>query len=99
MKYVVMRVTVPSADNLGFTREFPVVFPDALTHKDVVTALRKGCPELRRAEAVAAGFLSCTYVGQKGACHGKSESLGGLKSRGEVDDALMYMLDYSHGIV
>lgn len=76
-----------------------MVFPDALTHKDVADALRRKCPELRSASTVAAGFLSCTVVGQKGACYGKSESLGGLKSRGEVDDALMCMFDYNHGVV
>ena len=96
MKYVVMSAPLGKS---GMRRELPVVFPDALTHRDVADALKRGCPELRGAVPVAAGFLSSMSVGEEGACHGKSESLGGLASRGTVDDALMRMLDYGHGIV
>lgn len=93
MKYIVMQVRIG-----GLVRELPIVFPDALTHATVAAALERHCPELRGGRPVAAGFLSCMAVGKKGTCHGKSESLGGLKSRGEVDDALMCMLDYTYGI-
>lgn len=94
MKYVVMRVRTGETE-----RELPIVFPEALSHATVAAALERHCPELRGSRPVSAGFLSSLSVGEEGACHGKSGSLGNLASRGPVDDALMRMLDYGHGIV
>lgn len=80
-------------------REFPIIFPDALTHADVAASLALHCPELKGGTPVAAGFMSSLNVGDRGACRGKSESLGNLQSRGLEDDTLMSCWDYLHGMV
>ena len=90
MKYIVLQT------NDGFlTREFPILFSDALTHSVVASALLENCVELQSAKPVSAGFISCTAI--IAGCHGRSESLN-LDSRGATDDALIGMLDYTHGI-
>lgn len=61
MKYIVMQVKTG-----GILRELPIVFPEALTHATVAAALERHCPELRGSKPVAAGFLSCMAVGEKG---------------------------------
>lgn len=98
MKYIVLR-TVPKMGDSKLVREFPIVFPDALVHADVAAALALHLPQLKGAMPCAAGFLSSMEVGEHGACHGKSESLGNLKSRGKEDDVLMMCWDYLHGVV
>lgn len=90
MKYVVMQV-----ETHGLMREFPVIFPDGITHKDMAEALRR-LPDMRMAKPVSAGFVSSTDVGP--GFHGESESLG-LESRERADDELVAMLDYSMGLV
>lgn len=77
-------------------REYPILFPNDLTHKDVADALQRGCPELRRATVVGAGEMSCMDVTPD--CHGKSVTLG-VESRGKLDDAAFNMRDYHHGVV
>lgn len=98
MKYIVLRTThkLPSGD---MVREYPIVFPDALIHADVAAALALHLPQLKGAMPCAAGSLSSMEVGAVGACHGKSETLGNLKSRGKQDDTLMMCWDYLHGVV
>lgn len=85
------------------TRELPLIFADAYVHKDMADMASNilhreiyGSLTIRReVQCVAAGFLSS--LGVDVGCYGKSESLG-IKSRGKIDDALILMLDYSHGI-
>lgn len=90
MKYIVLQ----SKTN-GITRELPIIFPDLMVHANVAQALL-ALPEMKGFKAVSAGALSCMDLRPK--CHGDSFSLK-LKSREEVDNALIYMMDYSHGVV
>lgn len=90
MKYIVMQTT-----RKGMVREFPILFPDALTHAVVAAALERHCEELTGARPVSAGFISSTVIDE--GCYGESETLR-LKSRGAADDQLIAMLDYTHGI-
>jgi hypothetical protein len=100
VKYIIMQTLVRSPNDQQ--REFPIIFPEALTHAVVAAALERHCPELRGGKPVAAGFLSsltcASPLKDGGACWGDSESLK-LKSRGTIDDALINMLDYNHGIL
>lgn len=89
MKYIVLEVT-----HGGSTRELPVIFPELLVHANVAKALAT-MRGLENAKPISAGFLSSMDVSP--ACHGASESLE-LKSRGKVDDNLIMMHDYLHGI-
>jgi len=91
VKYLVMQVTGPG----DLVREFPVIFPDAIVHKDMAEAMRR-LPDMRLSKPVAAGFVSSCHVGP--GFHGESESLG-LESRERADDELVSMLDYTHGLV
>ncbi len=93
MKYIVLSVSM--GPNL--TRELPIIFPDCLVHRDVFDAIRLGSEDksMRRAKVVAAGFVSSMSI--EGNCNGRSETLD-IKSRGKVDDQLMKMFDYTHGI-
>lgn len=88
MKYIKFRVT----NELG-SRDYPVIFPDGLSHVDVAAQL-KNCPELQGAEVLSAGFCNI-YCS---ATHGKSVSLGGMKAKSS-DASLINGIDYSHGIV
>lgn len=94
MKYIVMQVPVKGMK--GVVREMPIIFPEALTHALVAAALERHCPELKGSRPVSAGFISSLDV--RAACHGKSESLGNLQSRGQVDDQLICTVDYTHGV-
>jgi hypothetical protein len=90
MKYIVLR-----SGKFGLEREFPIIFPNSLTHSDVFQALIKECPELDGANPVAAGELSSINI--NAGCHGFSSTLG-EGSREEMDDNLIRMIDYTHGI-
>jgi hypothetical protein len=93
MKYIVIRV---SMEVLKF--ELPFIFPDKLVHCEVarvmVNLLRDQYP-LSPVEPVSAGFLSSMDFDCE--CFGESETLH-LKSRGEVDSALIAMYDYGAGL-
>lgn len=105
MKYVVLQVTdhAARAGEDDMVRELPIIFPEALVHKDMADAvgrvLRRERPDGRMREVVpvAGGFIHSMNVGSKGGCNGKSESLG-LASRGEQDDVLIACMDYLHGL-
>jgi len=77
MKYIVLRKVSKMGDS-EMIREYPIVFPDALVHADVAAALALHLPQLKGAMPCAAGSLSSMHVGEAGACHGKSETLGNL---------------------
>ena len=99
MKYVVLKVKKRVKGGEPMVREFPIIFPEGLSHSDVAACLALHCPELKGATPVSAGFVSSMAIGEKDAFHGKSESLGGLQSRGNVDAALIACWDYLHGMV
>lgn len=96
MKYIVIRTTLG-----GVVRELPFIFPNCIIHEDAFKMMSEAI-KLSTGEkagecvAVSAGETSCMKPGSD--CHGDSETLR-IKSRGDVDDSLIYSLDYSHGIV
>lgn len=95
MKYVVIEVTI--SDDV---REMPIIFPNALVHSVVADAVIVGMQEQwknAKYKAVSAGEISSMDVGD-GSCSGGSETLK-LKSRGKLDDHLIRMHDYMHGII
>ena len=91
MKYIVLSVQKGS-----LTREFPILFPNDLTHLDVAQALIHGCPELKMADAVGAGEMSCTCIEPE--CSGCSSTLQ-VGSREELDNRAFVMRDYTGGII
>lgn len=91
MKYVVIRKTLGSV-----TREFPIAFPNDLSHVDVAQALIAGCYELKEGVVVGAGEMSCMDVEPN--CYGRSATLN-VDSREELDDAAFVMRDYTGGVV
>jgi hypothetical protein len=101
MKYIVLEVTDWTGTGRNKqARELPVIFPEAMIHSEVAHALalmlNAERPGKRTVKAVSAGNINSMDLMQIECC-GKSETLG-LQSRGIVDDQLMRMLDYSHGI-
>jgi hypothetical protein len=95
MKYVVLSVEHAG----GITRELPFAFPTQVVHKhfaDTLIALLKVYYLDAVIIPVSAGEL--TSYGNEFNCTGLSESMNGLKSREEVDDALFHMIDYGGGI-
>lgn len=97
MKYVV--IEVKHGDDV---REFPIIFPNILVHSVVAGSVIAGMQRYHDKEAtykaVSAGEISSMTLGERGACHGESETLK-LKSRGDTDAALIKMHDYCHGII
>lgn len=94
MKYVILEIPIGKS---GLLRDVPIIFPEELVHSDVANLMAR-CPGMATARPIAAGFLSSMSVGGTGACYGESESLGKLKSRGQIDDQLISMMDYTHGV-
>lgn len=84
MKYIVV------ADDAG--REIPIIFGEALAHKGVFDGLRIGQRSYSRRyetyDIVSAGFVEGIGT-DKVRCFGESESLGGVKSRGEIDAVVL----------
>lgn len=81
-KYVVLR----GEDSNGDIHEVVFLFPGIVYHKDFLRFRRY--EKFRSEEIIAAGFVSIGSDG-KPYCDGYSESLGGIKSRGEIDAALI----------
>ena len=96
MKYIVIRMRHKDVE-----LEFPIIFPDGLVHSIVAGSVIAGLKAFHLKDAeyntVAAGDFSSTAIGCE--CSGVSTSLGGVKSRGAVDDNLIQLNDYLHGIV
>lgn len=90
MKYIVIRQTTGT-----ITREFPIMFPNELSHVEVANALLKGCPELKEGNVVGAGEMSCMDVEPN--CSGRSSTLN-INSREELDDQAFSMRDYTMGV-
>ena len=93
MKYIVIEQKTKELD-----RVIPIIFPDALVHKDVYESVvhmlrRTEHPELEAEyEVYSAG--SCDVKVQ---CSGKSETLG-VESLIKGDDSIINMYDYTHGL-
>lgn len=91
MKYIVLKVS-----RGGLDYEYPIIFPQSLTHALMAESLKKE-EELKGAEVISAGEFNSMDCAVD--CYGKSISLGNIKSRGEVDSNLIMWHDYFHGIV
>lgn len=91
MKYIVIVKKIGSIE-----REFPIVFPNELTHIDVAEALISKCPELENGGVVGAGEMSCFDIDAH--CHGRSSTLN-VNSRESRDSESFKMRDYTAGAV
>jgi hypothetical protein len=105
VKYIILQTSTRlKGSKEPLVREYPILFPDELVHADVAEALqfcaglKSAAPGVSKATVVAAGFFSSMDLNGI-SCFGKSESLGGIKSRAAQDDRLIKMLDYEHGVV
>lgn len=96
MKYIVFGKKIEDVNH-----EVPVIFPDNCVHAHVAQVLVH-TPELHSYKPVSAGFvqLPMTVMGRSFPlnCHGESETLGGLKSRGEIDEKLITWYEYTKGM-
>jgi len=77
-------------------QKVPVIFPNHVNHVDVAQRLnRVMSAEGRRSAPVdSAGFISGLMIT---GTHGESESLGGLKSRGDIDRKVINEMPYCAG--
>jgi len=91
MKYIVISKTLGS-----ITREFPIMFPNDLSHCEVAQGLLSNCFELKSGTVVGAGEISCMDL--EPSCSGRSSTLN-VDSREEKDDEAFIMRDYTGGIV
>jgi hypothetical protein len=94
MKYIVLQVVVN-----GLIREVPIIFPSFLIHSNIAKSIKHNLAmnhNWMQSEVVSAGELN--FLGAEPNCSGASETLG-ISSRGAVDDQLITMYDYNHGIV
>lgn len=98
MKYIVIRHEIK-----GIVRELPVIFAEAMVHKDVFRSARimLGLDD-GIITCAAAGFVSSLDIGESEfgpiRCFGRSESLN-VESRNAKDAELIGYVDYSHGIL
>lgn len=90
MKYIVIQQTMGT-----ITREFPILFPNELSHSEVADSLLKGCFELKDGKLVGAGEMSCMDIEPN--CSGRSSTLN-VNSREELDDQAFVMRDYTMGV-
>jgi hypothetical protein len=93
MKYIVLEIK-----NGDTKREWPIVFPDMMVHRQVADIVQNhlavDCKLNSR--IIAAGSVS--FFGGEVRCDGESETLN-IESRGSEDEKLIKMFDYLHGIV
>lgn len=95
MKYVVMRVKVASDQY----REMPFIFPNMCVHSEIADSIKENLALVHQwldVETVAAGEVSLFTANIQ--CGGHSSTLD-LKSRGEQDELLIRMMDYTHGYI
>lgn len=96
MKYVIIELD----SGQGLIREIPIIFGADLVHHDVSEAVIRGLmladESIIKARPVSAGFISSTLIHP--GCGGQGESLK-LQSRGKVDDDLIKLHDYTHGLI
>lgn len=96
MKYVILRVDTQGA------LEFPVIFPEHLSHRNVAEALLPVLAKDFKAptRAVSAGFMHSTELLDTDfsdpAVYGKSVTLN-MESRPELDHQIIHLQDYVHG--
>lgn len=94
MKYIVVEIK-----NGETKREWPIIFPDVMVHRQVAEHIQHLIVmehELDNPKIIAAGSVS--FFGGEVRCSGESETLN-LESRGKEDEKLIKMFDYLHGIV
>lgn len=100
MKYIVLQVVLGEG-NTKIIKELPIIFPGMLIHEDTARLVkqnlnRKHNINSSRIKIVSAG--ECNFFGNVPNCGGSSDSLK-LESRKEVDDELISMYNYTHGII
>lgn len=95
MKYVMMEVSVTGGDAAGTIIHVPIIFPDALIHKDVAAAMR-GILIRQFRYSVVTPVSAGKYDVYTQTCSGESETLG-LKSDPE-DSRTIQTYRYCHGI-
>lgn len=83
---------VLSLNGESLTREIPIIYPDFISHIDIVRAAL-AIEGLEGAVPVSAGSLDVAT----GHCFGKSETLG-LVSREDDDRRLINSYPYFHGL-
>lgn len=93
MKYIVFKCSI--GDDV---REFPVIFPQHLVHKHVSDSMielikKSGWKEVN---PISAG--ECNFFEDEINCGGESTTLN-LQSRRDIDDHLIRMFNYKHGII
>lgn len=93
MKYIVLEIK-----NGDTKREWPVIFPDMMVHRQVADIVQNHLTVDHKLDSqiIAAGSVS--FFGCKVRCDGESETLN-IESRGSEDEKLIKMFDYLHGIV
>lgn len=89
-KYIVLEIKTGDVK-----REWPIIFPDMMVHKQVAQWMLQREHELKP-KVISAGLVS--FFGGEVLCHGMSETLN-IESRGAEDAKLIKMFDYLHGIV
>lgn len=95
MKYIVITVSNKKPNQQIEDKLIPIVFPGCLNHIDVFESIsrcimnheRRNHSPLHTPRIKSAGFVS--FHSGKAHCHGKSESLGGVASRGAPDAELI----------
>ena len=93
MKYIIVQIK-----NGETKREWPIIFPDMMVHRQVAETTKWHLMRHHEQECriIAAGSIS--FFGGEVRCSGESETLN-LESRGKEDEKLIKMFDYLHGIV
>lgn len=93
MKYIIMRMSVDDLEH-----DHPFIFPDMISHDQFAEQIQHLylMEHGFSSECVSAGF--CNFFGQKPNCSGESETLG-ISSRGIIDDNIIEMFNYQHGLI
>ena len=100
MKYVIFRI---KSEELGFTRIFPIIFPEYCTHSFIAQVVKVAIDVEHAAsgksDLLSAGF--CTQVAGAWRCSHGSESLGTPKDEtmNEADEIALNMLEAFQGIL
>lgn len=95
MKYIVITVSNKKPNQQIEDKLVPIVFPGCLNHVDVFESIshclmrheHRNHSPLHSPRIKSAGFV--VFGDGKAHCHGKSESLGGVASRGALDAELI----------
>jgi len=90
MKYIMIEQPFAA----GMVRQIPIIFPKTLVHDEVFDSIKALCGE--NCKPVSAGEIS--LFGGQVRCGGNSETLK-ISSRGAVDEEIIKLYDYQHGLI